>query len=245
MSRGNMSRFERLPRVQLVGTLDMDTFDRETLGADRLNGALVLERMEDYWNGLRRGNTVPYRSEVDPRAVQQMLRHAFILERLAPGVGKLRVSCGVLTDIQGMDMRGMPIAAIITEDSREEFREILEQVFSGPATARIDLTTTRGFRSRGKRASLLLMPLRSDTGEINRILGAITVDGDGRKAPTRFDLAESLIREVHVDDDGLAERLSVRPVTLADRQNAMMPEDIRANTVPTKHAHLRLVVSDT
>ncbi|TCL09437.1 PAS domain-containing protein [Shimia isoporae] len=222
----------------------MDKFVNENMSEDRLDGALVLDRMEDYWGSLRRGATVPYRSDVDPRSVQRMLRHSFILERIAPGMAKLRVSCNTLADLQGMDMRGMPIASIISEESREEFREILEQVFSGPATARLDLSTSGGFRRDGKSASMLLLPLRSDSGAINRILGAITVDGAGRKGPTRFDLTESLIREVSVRDDGLAERLSVRPVTLADRQNALQPEDIRANTVPTKHAHLRLVVSD-
>lgn len=222
----------------------MDKFEREETEDDRLDSALVLERMEDYWNSLRRGNTVPYRSDVDPRAVQKMLRNAFILERLAPGMAKLRVSCSTLTSLQGMDMRGMPITSIISEESREEFREILDQVFTGPATARLDLSTSRGFRMNGKRASLLLMPLRSDSGEITRILGAVTVEGGGRIAPTRFDLTESLIREVSVSDDGLAERLSVRPVTLADRQKTVRPEDVHAQSVATKHAHLRLVVSD-
>ncbi len=211
----------------------------------RLEGALVLDRMEDYWNELRNGATVPYRAEVDPRSVQKMLRNAFILERFAPGSAKLRVSCSTLTDLQGLDLRGMPIASIITEESREEFREILEQVFTGPATVRMELTTSRRFRNSGKRAQMLLLPLRSDSGAIDRVLGAVTVTGDMTKGPTRFDISESLIREVSVQDDGLAERLSVRPVTLADRRRAPLPTEIEANTKPTKHAHLRLVVSDT
>ncbi|KPA22558.1 PAS domain protein [Shimia sp. SK013] len=209
------------------------------------DGALVLDRMEDYWSGLRRGKTVPYRSDVDPRSVQRMLRHAFILERLAPGVGKLRVSCSTLTDLQGMDMRGMPIASIISEESREEFAEILEQVFAGPATARLELSTSRGFRKNGKRASMLLLPLRSDSGEINRVLGAVSVFEIGRNGPTRFDLTESLLHDVSVKDDGLAERLSARPVTLVDRQKALSADERQASTVATRHAHLRLVVSDT
>jgi hypothetical protein len=223
----------------------MDKFASENSGVDHLEGALVLDRMEDYWNSLRRGETVPYRAEVDPRSVQRTLRNAFILERLAPGMAKLRVSCNTLTEIQGMDMRGMPITSIITEESRAEFREILEQVFSGPATARIDLNTSRTFRRNGRQASMLLLPLRSESGEINRLLGAITVDGASRVGPTRFDLTESLVHDVNVSDDGLAERLSARPVTLADRQSAPIQPDIQTNTVPTRHAHLRLVVSDT
>ncbi len=222
----------------------MDKFVRENQDVDSLSGALALDRMEDYWNSLRQGQTVPYRSDVDPRAVHQMLRNAFILQRLAPGLAKLRVSCSTLTDLQGIDMRGMPIRTIISEESREEFRDILDQVFTAPAVARLELTTSRGFRMTGKRASVLLMPLRSDSGAIDRVLGAISVVGAGRKGPTRFDLTESLLRDVRVDDDGLAERLSARPVTLADRQGAIASENVRAQSVPTKHAHLRLVVSD-
>lgn len=222
----------------------MDKIDHDVNGVDHLEGALVLDRMEDYWNSLRKGATVPYRAEVDPREVQHLLRNAFILERLAPGLAKLRVSCSTLTDLQGLDMRGMPITSIITEESREEFREIVEQVFSGPAVATLDLSTSRGFRAMGKRAQMLLLPLRSDSGAIDRILGAITVSGESTFGPARFDLTESLVRDVSVQDDGLAERLSVRPVTLADRRRAPLPEEVLANSVPTKHAHLRLVVSD-
>lgn len=234
-----------MPRVQLDGALDMDKIVNDLSNENGLDGGLVLDRMEDYWSSLRRGKTVPYRSDVDPRSVQRMLRNAFILERLAPGIGKLRVSCSTLTDLQGMDMRGMPIASIITEESREEFAEILEQVFTGPATARFELSTSRGFRRNGKRASMLLLPLRSDSGEINRVLGAISVDGSAHKGPTRFDLTESLLHDVSVSDDGLAERLSARPVTLAERQKALSADDVQASTIPTRHAHLRLVVSDT
>ena len=214
----------------------MDKFGREEKEFTRLEGALVLDRMADYWQGLRIGDTVPYRSDVDPRAVHQMLRNAFILERLAPGVAKLRVSCSTLSDLQGMDMRGMPITSIITEDSREEFREIVEQVFSSPATARLELSNSRGFNMKGTRATLLLMPLRSDSGEINRILGAVAVSGRENTGPTRFDLVESLVQNLSVVDDGLAEKLSVRAVTLAERHTSLTPAQIEAQTAPTKHA---------
>ena len=40
-----------------------------------------------YWQSLRGTRLVPARSEVDPRAIEDCLEYAFILERIAPGLG--------------------------------------------------------------------------------------------------------------------------------------------------------------
>ncbi|WP_294220256.1 PAS domain-containing protein [uncultured Shimia sp.] len=221
--------------------------------AAKVHSIAVMQDVKAYWDGLRDGHPVPYRSDVDPRQIQKVLKHAFILERIAPGMARLRVSCNTLTDVMGMDMRGMPMSALINEASRDSFGQALEKVFAAPAIGRLEMTTNRGFRRSGLNAEMMLLPLRSDSGEVNRILGAITVDGDLGRAPQRFDLEGSFLRRIDMPSTNALSETMVAPqlqkveiTTPAGFQPAQESAKTPAasRTVPTKHSHLRLVVSD-
>ncbi len=222
--------------------------------AAKVHSIAVMQDVKSYWDGLRDGHPIPYRSDVDPRRIQKVLKHAFILERIAPGMARLRVSCNTLTDVMGMDMRGMPMSAIIGEGSRDSFAQALEKVFAAPAIGRLELTTSRGFRRNSLHAEMMLLPLRSDSGEVNRILGAITCDGDLSRAPQRFDLDGSFLRRIEMPTRPKTSETAAMPqpqkveitkpaVVQPTQERPAASEAPR--TVPTKHPHLRLVVSDS
>lgn len=229
--------------------------------AAKVQSLAVMQDVKSYWDGLCDGHPIPYRSDVDPRSIQKVLKHAFILERIAPGMARLRVSCNTLTDVMGMDMRGMPMSALINEGSRDSFGQALEKVFAAPAIGRLELTTTRNFRRNGLHAEMMLLPLRSDTGEVNRILGAITCDGEMGRAPQRFDLEGSFLRRIDMPSKSRAvEQQAAIPAPAPAPQfqkveitkpAGLQPAKSRSDkpkaphTVPTKHPHLRLVVSDS
>ena len=58
----------------------------------------VMAQMRAYWEGLRADRLVPQRAEVDPRGIERALEYAFILDRIAPGIGRFRLAGMHLTD---------------------------------------------------------------------------------------------------------------------------------------------------
>ena len=61
---------------------------------------------------------MPLRSEIDPRGLKGALEYCFVLERIAPGLARLRVAGSHLGDLMGMEVRGMPITAFYDENGR-------------------------------------------------------------------------------------------------------------------------------
>jgi len=152
---------------------------------------------EAYWSALRPGTDVPFRSQIDPRGLANILSNTFILERIAPGVARVRLAGQHLNDLAGMEVRGMPVTAFFTGESRAEIGAVLEQVFDIPAVAELTLTgmTTRGGPT-ALEARMTLMPLKSDLGVVDRALGVLVSDGPLPNAPGRFAIAASRLRPV-------------------------------------------------
>ena len=148
----------------------------------------ILREMRDYWDGLRRGRAIPARSDVDPRGIARTLDYAFILERIAPGAGRMRLAGRHLIDLMGMEVRGMPICAFLNTSSRGRFSDVLESVFKAPQIARLTLDGKADYARPQLSAQMLLLPLRSDLGDVTRALGCLVAEGDTGIAPRRFDI---------------------------------------------------------
>ena len=145
-----------------------------------------ISELEAYWEGLRNGRLVPLRSEIDPRGMSGALEHAFVAERIAPGMARLRVSGMHLADLMGMEMRGMPLSSLFEPEGRGALAETLEAVFAEPAAAKLDLVSPSSFGRSSLKADMILLPLRSDTGAVERLLGCIVADGAIGRQPRRF-----------------------------------------------------------
>ena len=177
----------------------MDRFgDKDTLQEDgpvvditerqaRLRFA-PLAQIEGYWTALRGSRLLPLRSEIDPRGLKGALEYCFVLERIAPGIARLRVAGSHLGDLMGMEVRGMPISSFLTGNARQEFGEMLEEVFETPATASIMLSAETGFGRPPLRARMILLPVRSDLGDTSRVLGGFVTEGDIGRVPRRFNV---------------------------------------------------------
>ena len=149
----------------------------------------AIKQLEAYWEGLRMGRLVPQRSEIDPRGIEQALEYTFIMERIAPGLARFRLSGMHLNDLLGMDVRGMPFTSFFTPDARKTVTDALEMVFDGPQVAELTLRAERRIGKPAIDAKVLLLPLRSDMGEITRILGCLISVGPIGRAPRRFDVS--------------------------------------------------------
>ena len=153
-----------------------------------------IKQAEAYWTSLRTGVDVPRRSDIDPRGIDNLLEYAFIIERIAPGVARFRLAGQHLSALMGMDVRGMPLTALFSPQARAHAGTILEQVFDTPAVAELTLKTSARRGRAPCEARMLILPLRSDTGEVTRALGVLVSDGSVSNVPARFDVTDTAIR---------------------------------------------------
>ena len=161
---------------------------------DPVQPARIVTDLRDYWQSLRVGRAIPTRADVEPRGLRRALDFAFVLERVAPGAARFRLAGRHLIDLMGMEVRGMPLCAFLSPSSRGRLSDVLETVFKGPQIVQLGLTAAAGYGRPALSGQMLLLPLRSDLGDVTRALGCLVSTGEIGSAPRRFDLiAETLI----------------------------------------------------
>jgi hypothetical protein len=132
-----------------------------------------LAQVRAYWEGLRRGDTLPARADINPRGLSGVLDRVFLAERIGRGLVQVRIAGSGLADFAGMDVRGLPLSCLFAVDSRAQLGVTLERVFTEPAVAEIDLGSDRAGGG-GLVARLLLLPLTDDEDGTKLILGAVS-----------------------------------------------------------------------
>jgi len=145
----------------------------------------TLVELLDHWERLRGRRIAPQRSEIDPRQIENVLQHAFILERVTDGEARFRIAGMDLCALMGMEVRAMPATSIIHPDDRAVFSGILEKLFTTPEV--IELTLEAAIAGRpALGADMLLLPMTNETGEITRVLGCLVATGTPTDTPHRF-----------------------------------------------------------
>ncbi|MCU0901790.1 MAG: PAS domain-containing protein [Cypionkella sp.] len=91
---------------------------RDSGGNDRIDQGMISE-VRAYWEALRNGDMLPRRDRVDPRGIAGALEHSFLVERIAPGIARFRISGMIYNDLMGMDIRGMPMSCLFMGDARQ------------------------------------------------------------------------------------------------------------------------------
>ena len=194
------------------GTSEQGTTTGKVVSMDRFRSGKTLSpirQAEAYWSALRAGDggeapgipdapdapDVPMRSQIDPRGLENILEYAFIVERIAPGIARFRLAGRHLRDLAGMEVRGMPLTCFFTPAGRNRISVVLEHMFDAPSVAELTLT---GEARRGPKieARMILLPLKSDLGVVNRALGVLIADGQMGATPNRFDIDRTSLRAV-------------------------------------------------
>lgn len=153
-----------------------------------------------YWDRLRGDRDVPFRTEIDPRDMECDARYLFILESLGNGNIRFRLAGSAIGDAFGMELRGMSIRAIMEGKSRQNISALVEEVLDEPGVGYARLIEDSDLATNWE---MLLLPLKSDFGSVNRVIGALhPVSG----APSQAGVDVSSLRFV-VDD------MSIRPVS--------------------------------
>ncbi|MHC9237503.1 PAS domain-containing protein [Pseudooceanicola sp. 502str34] len=186
--------------------------------ADQARFGAIAE-VEAYWQALRAGRLVPRRADIDPRGIERALEYAFVLERIAAGLARLRIAGTHLSDLMGMEVRGMPLSTFFTPESRSRIGDVLEQVFDSPAIATLTITAERGIGKPALEGKLILLPLMSDLGDVTRVLGCLATQGAVGRAPRRFAVTAVEVRPL----------LGDAAQGLAPEETAPAPEDPAAD----------------
>lgn len=145
-----------------------------------------LAAFEGYWASKCPEGDIPRRSQIDPRGIERLLSNAFVTERIAPGMARLRIAGMHLSDVMGMEVRAMPLSCLIAPADRDRFSEALVELFDRPAKIEMTLEAEGGLGRPALRGRLLLLPLRSDLGDISRALGCLVTQGPIGRTPRRF-----------------------------------------------------------
>ena len=148
----------------------------------------ALDKIERYWNVVRGNRLVPSRVEIDPRGLEGALGHTFILERITGGLARFRIAGSQISEITGLELRQMPVSALFSANSRDILSEALIAVFEDPACIKLRIESRGGFGRETLTGEMMLLPLRSDTGQIDRVLGGISLNGKIGRTPRRLDI---------------------------------------------------------
>lgn len=149
---------------------------------------LMLSTLKSYWERLRAGRIAPYRAEIDPRQFESALENMFIIEKIAPETMRIRLAGMKICEMMGMEVRGMEPGFLVDSEDRLRFDRLLNVVMGEPAVVELKLEAPG--RVGRHQATMLLMPLRSDFGDINRVLGCTSSDSEQFAAPLAFSIRD-------------------------------------------------------
>lgn len=163
-----------------------------------------LRSLFSYWNRLRAGRVTPLRSDIDPRDMDCDARNLFILENLGRGNIRFRLAGTAIVDAFGMELRGMNARAIMATSSRESFTALITETLEDPGAG---YTRLRDATDETAIWEISLLPLRSDFGMIDRVIGCLHPLTPARRprhaGPLRFrieqmsvDPVEATVREL-------------------------------------------------
>ncbi|MBE0413429.1 PAS domain-containing protein [Yoonia sp.] len=146
----------------------------------------VLRGLETYWHSLRRARRLPQRTDIAPDQIDLALPYAFILQRVAPGIARMRVAGRHLHDLLKMDARGMPISTFFEPAARALIADLVEAAFQEPAIIAVPLLSHGRLLRPNMTGTMLLLPMSDEKGNTTRILGALVTDGIPGNRPRRF-----------------------------------------------------------
>jgi hypothetical protein len=194
-------------------------------GTGRGPGYAPLHRVRAYWDGLRGTDLIPRRRLIEPHGLRDALAHVFLIERIAPGQARFRLAGTHLTQVMGMEVRGMPLSAILVPASRDGARALVEAVFAGPSVVELALDSDRGLGRPALQGRMILLPVGDDDENCDRALGCLVTEGDIGRGPRRFAITRQR-----------TETVLPRPPVPPARQAPAFAEDQRAFTPPAHPA---------
>lgn len=156
----------------MIETVPLRTPDRRA--TDVIHPAL--KQIEDLWQSLRAGTTLPKRTDIDPDCIDAALPWSFVLHCVAPGVARVRVAGQMVHNALRTDPRGMTINAFFGDEDRSTLAVHLEAMFTDPALVQLALRSPARLLRPEINGTMLLLPLLDGYGDVTRALGVLVTD---------------------------------------------------------------------
>lgn len=166
-----------------------------------------IRALHRYFEELRGDREVPLRAEVDPRDMPCRASNLFILEDLGRGRLRFRLAGSGLLEAFGADLRGTDPRRIMQGRGGASLAALIAECLAEPGIgcarlARADLPEEIW--------ETLLLPMRSDAGGIDRVLGSLVplagTPAPRQRVPLRFAIAEMTIRPIRPGQPATAPR---------------------------------------
>jgi hypothetical protein len=206
----------------------------------------IFNNLFEHWSALRCGSGVPHRSEIDPRVFPDALENTFIFERISKGDFRTRLAGMNLCDMMGMEVRGQSAASFMRPRERTSIQQVLEQVLTRPAIGELELVAT-DLTGKDISLNMILLPLRSDAGEINRIIGCISYPQKTFAPPLRFAIQSKKLTPMST----LGQSPAGSSMGFSEKSNPFPMQEVKAviktdnpALSPKKSGHLKLVKDD-
>jgi len=206
-----------------------------------------VERTEALWQSLRGPRRLPRRTDFDPTQDDDLLPHLMILERIAPGLARIRVAGDAIGAQLGMDARGMPLGALFDTRARPAIGAQVEAAFAGPAIVEVPVQGRRRLGRGAVPGRLLILPMEDGFGAVSRALCVLAMArrvgphampmAINDRAPFRCDVLGGGPTSTRT---GLPDDRRAAPVPRIE----MPPVTADAPTPGPAGGHLRLVVSN-
>jgi len=150
----------------------------------------ALDEVEGYWARLHDElGELPTRAQLEPRGFARALSNCFVAEAIAPHHLRLRIAGQHLNELMGMEMRGMPLSALVLPESRPNLQEAIGGLLSErDAPVRMRVISPRSYGRQALFGGLLLLPLGQEPGAPQRVLGALSTVGSVGWTPRRFQI---------------------------------------------------------
>ncbi|MFB2553268.1 PAS domain-containing protein [Ensifer soli] len=125
-----------------------------------------------YWNDLRGTRKAPYRQEVEPAGIRGILPDLFILEMRPEADLRFRLAGTHVCALFGRELRGTTFDSLWRADETKRVNRVAAEVMT-EATPIVLSATALSMTREPLQTELVLLPLASPDGEIDRIIGAI------------------------------------------------------------------------
>lgn len=197
-----------------------------------------LAQLRAYWEALREAGALPARSRINPRGIAGVLDKVVLIERVAPGIARLRIAGMAIRDLADCEVVGMPLSALFEPGARGTLADAVEALFSLPCTIELEVAAERSLGRPALSGRMLLLPLQGFGGVVDMAIGALVMTAGTARAPRRLTVTR-VQREALV----LGEP-APRPPRLTELAEDAPRYAPRPNPRPAERPYLRLVKTD-
>ncbi|WP_438748883.1 PAS domain-containing protein [Pararhizobium sp. O133] len=125
-----------------------------------------------YWDELRGHREVPSRNQIEPAHIRNILADLFILEKAANGDVRFRLAGTRICALFARELRSTTFDALWLGEQTARLRRVANEVMQHKSPVVLSASALASTADRLP-TEIILLPLRSPDGDIDRIIGAL------------------------------------------------------------------------